>query len=108
MLQIAFVENLAKSQSTYPKISIEHFINNFLAQQTNDEEKARLTRPFIELALVKVKRGADPKADGASLCRGEFLETLLRLCFMRHPRSFVSDYLEDFLFIYVMGQYQNS
>lgn len=62
----------------------------------------------MELAFIRATRGDDAVGIQGTLCRGEFLETLLRVCLVRHPRCMLADYLEDFLFIYIRGQYQRS
>ena len=62
----------------------------------------------MELAFIRATRGDDACGVQGTLCRGEFLEILLRMCFIRHPKCMVSDYLEDFLDIYVKQQYDSS
>lgn len=103
MIQIAYIEGLAKSPNTYPEISFECFITTMLEQQKTEQEKKRVTRALMELAFIRATRGDDAVGIQGTLCRGEFLEILLRICLIRHPRQMVSEYLDDFLFIYIQG-----
>ena len=63
---------------------------------------------MLELAFIRATRGDDAHGIQGTLCRGEYLETLLRMCIVRHPRCQVSEYLDEFLFLYVHGQYHKS
>lgn len=108
MIQIAYVEGLAHSPHTYPEVSYDCFLSKMLEQQKTDQEKKKITRAHMELAFIRATRGDDAYGIQGTLCRGEFLETLLRLCQIRHQRCRLSDHLEDFLFIYIQGQYERS
>ena len=100
-IQIAYLEALAISPTTFPEINWEAFITKMLGEQKNEKEKKTLTRAHMELAFIRATRGDDAVGIKGTLCRGEFLEVLLRICNIRYPRCMVCDYLEDFLYIYI-------
>lgn len=79
MLRIAFLEGQAGSSMSFPEISMEKFIQSILSQQVTDEMMRRLPRAHIENSFIRATRGDTDQGQG-TLCRGEYMELLLRLC----------------------------
>lgn len=96
------------SPDTFPEISFVDFTRTILEQQHTPALKKKLIRGQIELCFIRATRGDDAHGVGGTLCRGEFMEVLLRCCQSSNPRQLVSDNLDEFLFIYLKPQYDMS
>lgn len=75
-----------------------------------EEEVELLPRPAIELAFIRATRGDDGFGLAGTLCRGEFMETLLRALRARYKGmdATVSQDLPQFLEAYIYPVYRES
>ena len=68
----------------------------------------RLPRAYIENCFIRATRGDDGQG---TLCRGEFMEVLLRLCASMNPKLDIalnSSHLTDFIKEYIEPIYKSS
>ena len=107
-IKIAYVEGLAGSPASYPEVGAAKFISQMLECQETDEEKARLSRAQIETSYIRATKGDKATGLGGTLCRGELLEILLRLCAVSYPKGPLHPHLQGFLDVYIKPQYERS
>ena len=86
--------NLEKSfDTTYPEVDARTFINLMLTG-------GHLPKGKVENAYIRATWNDDKVGLRRTLCRGEFMEGILRCAkdyvSSKHPTCMVSDYLEDF------------
>ena len=78
MIQVFYLEGLIESASSYPEISSSTFLQMIMKYQ-DEKEESKLPRAMIELSFIRATRGDEGYGLRGTLCRGELLETLLRL-----------------------------
>jgi len=108
MIQVTYLEGLADSPQTFPEVCFVAFSTKILAQQKTEKEKKRLKKAQIELCFISATRGDNAKGLGGTLCRGEFLELLLRLCAQVYPRQALAPHLPGFIQTYFKQTSLNS
>ena len=101
IINLAFKEGIANSPETYPEISSKCFIDTIMVNQKGFPKNEQLPRAFIENCYIRATRGDGVKGLNGKLCRGEYLDVVLRLCFSIHPND-VSEKLPEFLNKYVL------
>ena len=101
ILRIAYLEGQAISSQSFPEISMEKFIQSIIQQQVSEEMTKRLPRAHIENCFIRATRGDDGQG---TLCRGEYMEVLLRLCASMNPKQDIalnSPHLSQFMKEYI-------
>lgn len=86
-INCAFKEGIARSPGTYPEISANCFIDTILDNQKDYSREQQLPRAFVENCYIRATRGDGAKGLGGKLCRGEFLDCVLRLCVSVYPKE---------------------
>lgn len=101
MLKIVYIEGLIASTATFPEISSDAFRNLVLSEDLSNEAKKMLPRAIVDNAFIRATRDDEGFGLAGTLCRGEFLETILRVAHAMKPKKHVSDHLEGFLKTYL-------
>ncbi len=96
--------NIEKSfETTYPEQDAKTFINMMLRENT-------IQKGQIENNFIRATRGDAGVGLKGQLCRGEFMETLLRCAQnwvqMKHPTCYVSDFIDDFFDLAITPYYK--
>ena len=107
IIKIVYIEGIAGSPQSYPEIGFNWFIKNMLAYQTPDMGTA-LDRARLELQFIRSTRGDSEYGLGGTLCRGEFLETIVRCASAAYPKLVISEYLQLFLDQFILPHYDDS
>ena len=73
-----------------------------ITKYQDEQEVELLTKPMIDLVLIRSTRGDEGFGLQGTLCRGEFLEAILRLVKSKYDKEpDLAPYLEDFLKTYI-------
>ena len=111
ILQIVYLQGLANSPRTFPEIGAQVFIEMMMRHQSS-KDADRLPRARIELAFIRATRGDTGSKLAGTLCRGEYFETILRLCRAEQENEMevpvVSNNLDSFFKRYIKPLVQDS
>ena len=114
-IKICHIQNLsaswsdAKTGNTYPEVSNIAFMHSITSVQDNDLEKGLMSKGKIEVSYIRATRNDASNKLGGTLCRGEYLELLLRLASQRFlAPKLLGPVLEKFLELYIKPFYEAS